>query len=38
LFHTVGSKISRHTFDAHFNVLDLRLSHRHNNNRTEQNK
>jgi hypothetical protein len=38
LFHPVGSKSSSHAFDTHFNVLDLRLSHRHNNHRTEQNK
>jgi hypothetical protein len=31
LFHTVGSKISSHAFDAHLDMLDLRLSHRHNN-------
>jgi hypothetical protein len=25
LFHPVGSKVSSHAFNAHFNVLDLRL-------------
>jgi hypothetical protein len=38
LFHTVGSKISGHAFDAHFNMLDLRFSHWHDNHRTEQNQ
>jgi hypothetical protein len=26
LLHPVGSKISSHAFNTHFNVLDLRLS------------
>jgi hypothetical protein len=30
LFHPVGSKISSHAFDAHFNVFDLRLRRRQN--------
>jgi hypothetical protein len=38
LFHPVGSKVSCHAFNAHFNVLDLRLGDWHDNNRTEQNK
>ena len=27
--HPVCSKVSRHAFNPHFNVFDLRLSHRH---------
>ena len=34
LFHPVGSKVSSHTFDAHFNMFDLRLS----GQRAEQNE
>ena len=30
LFHPVCSKVSRHAFDAHFDVFDLRLGHRPN--------
>jgi len=37
LLHPVGSKVSSHAFDTHFNVLDLRLSH-WANNRNEQSK
>jgi hypothetical protein len=28
LFHPVGSKVSSHAFNAHFDVLDLRLRYR----------
>jgi hypothetical protein len=37
LLHPVCSKVSSHAFDAHLNVLDLRLSHRHNH-RAKQRK
>src|SRR5215472_3169539 len=30
LLHPVSSKISSHSFDAHFDVLDLRARDRHN--------
>jgi len=37
LFHPVGSKISRHAFHAHFNVLNLRLrNHRQHDSKQEQ--
>jgi hypothetical protein len=29
LFHPVGSKVSSHAFNAHFNVLNFRLCRRH---------
>jgi hypothetical protein len=37
LLHPVGSKVSSHAFDAHFNVFDLRLSD-WTNHRNEQGK
>jgi hypothetical protein len=38
LFHPVGSKVSRHAFDAHFDVLDLRLRHRPNHHSKQNEK